>query len=220
METFRRVVAAFKARVRRMLGRVLYGGYARLYALALEQRSNYLDQVQIGRHTYGYSAKTFYLPTGRESVTIGSFCSIAAGVQFIFGDHPLDKVSTYPLRYSLRKDSTNNDAVCRGLITVGNDVWLGRNALIMANVRIGDGAVVAAGSVVTRDVPPYAVVGGVPARIIKTRFTGDQIEQLRSIAWWNWPDTKILQHIDLFYSNVDSFIEAFAPRTGSSSASS
>src|ERR1039458_196007 len=174
MKAFKRGVATAKAMLRRTLARVLSGGYTRLRALASEQRSNYLDQVQIGRHTYGCSAKTFFLPTGREIVTIGNFCSIAAGVQFIFGDHPPDKVSTYPLRYLLRKDPTNNDAVCRGPIIVGNDVWLGRNALIMANVRIGDGAVVAAGAVVTRDVPPYAIVRGVPARIIKTRFTGDQ----------------------------------------------
>ena len=199
--------------VRRILARALSGGYRRLRALALEPPPGYLDHVQIGRHTYGCPAKAFYLPTGHETVTIGNFCSIAKGVEFVFGDHALDKVSTYPLRYLLGKEPTNNDVVCRGPIIVGNDVWLGRNALIMANVQIGDGAVVAAGSVVTRDVPPYAVVGGVPARIIKSRFTGDQIEQLRAIAWWNWPDTKILQHLDLFYSDVESFIAAFAQHT-------
>lgn len=213
MTAFKRDVVTYKAMLRGILARVLAGGYRRLRALALEPPSGYLDHVQIGRHTYGWSAKTFFVPTGHETVTIGNFCSIAKGVEFVFGDHPLGKVSTYPLRYLLGKEATNNDAVCRGPITVGNDVWLGRNALIMANVQIGDGAVVAAGSVVTRDVPPYAVVGGVPARIIKTRFTRDQIEQLRSIAWWNWPDTKILQHLDLFYSDVESFIAAFAQDT-------
>ena len=198
--------------LRNILTKVLTGGNRRLRVLARELNSSYLKQVQIGRHTYGCPSKTFYLPTGREKVTIGNFCSVAEGVEFIFGDHALDTVSTYPLRHLLKKEPVNNDAVCRGPITVGNDVWIGRRALIMANVQIGDGAVVAAGAVVTRDVPPYTVVGGVPARVIKTRFTGDQIEQLRSIAWWNWPDTKILQHLDLFYSDVESFIAAFAPQ--------
>ena len=192
--------------------RVLSHACRKVLLLAEKQAPGYLDNVHIGRHTYGCSDKTFFLPTGRELVTIGNFCSVAAGVEFIFGDHSLEKVSTYPLRFLLRKESTNNDAICRGPISVGNDVWLGRNAVIMANVRIGNGAVVAAGSVVTRDVPAYTIVGGVPARAIRTRFSLNQIENLESIAWWNWSDAEILERMDLFYSDVDTFIAAFARR--------
>jgi chloramphenicol O-acetyltransferase type B len=164
--------------------------------------------VRVGAHTYGISRKTFYLPTGRERVEIGKYCSIAEGVEFVFGDHPLHRVSTYPLRFLLRRERVNADALYKGPIRVGNDVWIGRNSLILANVEIGDGAVIAAGSVVTRNVEPYAVVAGVPARFVKYRFSAAEISELLAIRWWDWPEAEILQNLELFYGEVADFIEA------------
>jgi acetyltransferase-like isoleucine patch superfamily enzyme len=174
------------------------------FCLAYSSRTP--PNVSVGCHTYGFHDRTFYLPTGKERVTIGKYCSIAADVEFIFGDHALTRVSTFPLRHLLLHTPTNADAVYRGPIVVGNDVWIGRRSLILANVRIGDGAVVAAGSVVTRDVEPYTVVGGVPAQMIKRRFSDSQIDELLRIRWWDWPEERIINKIELFYNDVDAFI--------------
>lgn len=165
--------------------------------------------VSVGSHTYGYNDHTFYMATGREQIVVGKYCSIASGVEFITGDHALNRVSTFPLRYLLLPGQENTDARCRGPIAVGNDVWIGWRSLILANVRIGDGAVVAAGSVVTRNVDPYTVVAGAPARIIKKRFSDSQIEELLKIRWWDWPEEDIVKNIDFFYQDIDEFL-AFA----------
>jgi acetyltransferase-like isoleucine patch superfamily enzyme len=175
--------------------------------------------VTIGCHTYGCTETTFYTPVGDEKVTIGKYCSIAAGVQFVFGDHGLTRVSTFPFRERLLHTATNTDAVNRGAIVVGNDVWLGHRSLIMANVRIGDGAVVAAGAVVTQDVDPYTIVGGVPARALKRRFSDSQIAELLKIRWWDWPQDYVIRNLDLFYEDVDAFIAA-AHRENQTSGSS
>lgn len=187
---------------------VFYRTWIRWTDVSLALSSKMPASVTIGCHTYGYNAGTFYTPTGDEQVTIGKYCSIAAGVEFIFGDHDPTRVTTYPLRHLLLHTSKNTDAVSRGPIIVGNDVWIGRRSLIMANVRIGDGAVVAAGAVVTRDVEPYAVVGGVPARLIKRRFSDPQIIELLKIRWWDWPEDRVIANLDLFYKDVDAFIAA------------
>jgi acetyltransferase-like isoleucine patch superfamily enzyme len=97
---------------------------------------------------------------------------------------------------------------CNGDIEIGNDVWIGAHSTIMSGVKIGNGAVVAAKSVVTKDVPPYAIVGGNPARIIKYRFDKSQIEKLLNISWWDWDEDKIRENAELMWSSdVDKFIE-------------
>jgi tetrahydrodipicolinate N-succinyltransferase len=121
-------------------------------------------------------------------------------------------VSTFPLatlkRNGWRKEYELPDK--EGIIMIGNDVWIGAGALILSGVTIGDGAIVGAGSVVTHDVPPYAVVGGVPAKIIRFRYNKDQIEALLKIAWWNWNIEKIKANMDYFYGEIDAFIEKFS----------
>ena len=98
------------------------------------------------------------------------------------------------------------DLESKSAVVIGNDVWIGESARIMAGVHIGDGAVIAAGAVVTKDVAPYAIVGGVPAKVIKYRFSPEQIEELLKIEWWNWDEEKIRKHADEF-DNIESFIE-------------
>lgn len=149
---------------------------------------------------------------------IGSYCSIAGNVNFVTLTHPVEQyVSTSPCFYSTRKqcgmsyvkmDSFNENPTLDGLkhsITVGNDVYIGFGATIIGPVRIGDGSVIAANATVTKDVEPYSIVGGVPARIIRYRFTKDIIEKLKERQWWNNDTEWILKNVD-FFSNIDEFI--------------
>jgi acetyltransferase-like isoleucine patch superfamily enzyme len=163
-------------------------------------------QVEVGDHTYGLRRESFFAYHPNDRVRIGKFCSIADGVRFIFGGHRLDGVSSFPFKAVCFGAAPHADAISRGPITVGNDVWIGVDAIILSGVNIADGAVVAAGAVVTKDVPAYAVVGGVPARVIKHRFRPDQIESLLRIQWWHWPLKTIEANLGLFHSDASAFI--------------
>lgn len=183
----------------------------RAYYLTLRGRDydhSSAPQLMVGRHSYGIRREALSFPTGRERLVIGNFCSIATGVRFVFGAHRTDLVSTFPLRTLVARADGNVDALV-GTITVGHDVWIGTNALVMSGVTIANGAAIAAGAVVTRDVAPYAVVAGVPAREIKRRFDDDTISELEAIRWWEWPDEVILGRMDWFYRPVQEFISEF-----------
>ncbi len=167
--------------------------------------------LQMGAHSYGVKHETVQFPTGREQLIVGKYCSIAEGVRVIFGEHSVSRVSTFPLKTVLTPDGTNQDASEKGPVILGNDVWVGTNALIMSGVTLGHGCVVAAGGVVTRDVPPYAIVGGIPARLIKYRFTPLQIERLLALAWWDWPEAEIRARLSDFYDDIDTFLARHIP---------
>lgn len=138
-----------------------------------------------------------------DRLVIGRFCALACGVAFIMNgaNHPTGGFSTYP--FNIFGDGwehgfdpkTWRDAL-RGDTVVGNDVWIGREATILPGVTIGDGAIVAARSVVSIDVPPYAVVAGNPARVVRMRYDDATIARLLAIAWWNWPPERISRHLD------------------------
>ncbi|WP_455639848.1 CatB-related O-acetyltransferase [Parabacteroides sp.] len=140
----------------------------------------------------------YHYPIHRERLIIGKFCSIACGTKFLFNcaNHALKSLSTYtfPLFYEeweLEKSNVTAAWDDKGDIIIGNDVWIGYEAVIMAGVHIGDGAIIAARAVVTKDVPPYTIVGGTPAKDIRKRFDADVIEQLLMLKWWDWPIDKI-----------------------------
>jgi acetyltransferase-like isoleucine patch superfamily enzyme len=165
-------------------------------------------QISVGEYTYGLRRDCFFPYHPEDRVLLGKFCSIAEGVRFVFGEHRLDSISTFPFRALCGEGLPHADALSKGNITIGHDVWIGTHALILSGVTIGNGAVIAAGAVVSRDVPPYAVVGGVPARLIRMRLDPHQITALENIAWWNWPLEKIQENIELFYDAPEKFIQA------------
>ena len=140
----------------------------------------------------------YHYPVNHERLLIGKFCSIACGAKFMFNcaNHSLKSLSTYtfPLFYEdwdLEKADVASAWDNKGDIIIGNDVWIGFEAIVMAGVRIGDGAIVAARAVVTHDGPPYTIVGGVPAKVIRKRFDDKVIQKLVTLKWWEWPVGKI-----------------------------
>ena len=142
----------------------------------------------------------YHYPIHREKLIIGKFCSIACGTKFLFNcaNHTLKSLSTYtfPLFYEewdLEKSNITTAWDNKGDIVIGNDVWIGYEAVIMTGVHIGDGAIIAARAVVTKDVPPYPIVGGTPAKEIRKRFDTEMIHQLLKLKWWDWSTYKIRQ---------------------------
>ena len=144
----------------------------------------------------------YHYPIHREKLIIGKFCSIACGTKFLFNcaNHTLKSLSTYtfPLFYEeweLEKSNITTAWDNKGNIIIGNDVWIDYEAVIMAGVHIGDGAIVGTRAVVTKDVPPYTIVGGIPAKEIRKRFSPDIIEQMQTLKWWDWSVDKIREFL-------------------------
>ena len=154
------------------------------------QARSLLTAVRIGR--YSYVAREAYL----NDVAAGSFSSIGPQALLGCGDHPADLPSTAPVFYSTRRQcgatfAPADHAIERRPITLGHDTWLGARTFVRDGVTIGDGAIVAAGAVVVADVPPYAIVGGVPARLIRYRFPADVIQRLLAVQWWQWAEPRL-----------------------------
>lgn len=140
----------------------------------------------------------YHYPINHDRLIIGKFCSIACGAKFIFNcaNHTLKSLSTYtfPLffeEWDLPKSEVATAWDNKGDIVIGNDVWIGYDAVIMAGVTIGDGAIIGTRAVVVKDVEPYSIVGGIPAKEIRKRFSPDIIARLRKLQWWNWSPEKI-----------------------------
>ena len=164
--------------------------------------------VKIGSYTF--INENTQIDTNCES--IGNYCSISHGVKIGMGSHPLHFVSTSTIFYEpyrgYVKDQKYDEFEDKGYTIVGNDVLIGANAIILAGVNVGDGAVIGAGSVATKDVPPYAIVAGNPAKVIKYRFNNEQIDKLLKIKWWDI-DIKILSKKIDAMTNVEKFIKEF-----------
>ena len=171
--------------------------------------------MSFGKYTYGNDniciLEKYY---ENENLVVGKFCSIAKNVTvYLGGNHRSDWVTTYPFGH-INQHIFNNfngagHPVSKGNVVIGNDVWIGSNAVIMSGVTIGDGAVLANNSHVVKNVEPYSLVGGNPAKLIKYRFTQEQIEKLLEIKWWYWDDYKINTFTPLLCNNIDKFLGAF-----------
>ncbi len=140
----------------------------------------------------------YHYPINKDRLIIGKFCSIACSAKFLFnsGNHKMASLSTYtfPLffeEWDLEKENVAQAWDQKGDIIIGNDVWIGYEAVILSGVTIGDGAVIGCRAVVTKDIPPYTIVGGVPAKPIRKRFDEETIKELQKIKWWDWPEEKI-----------------------------
>ena len=172
----------------------------------------YKGCLSIGAHTYGLDRKSLMGLDDSCKLKIGKFCSFAPEVRiFLKSDHPTNLPTTFPLKTLLLQKSPwpNQDAISKGNVVIGNDVWVGARSMIMSGVNVGDGSIIAAGSVVTKNIAPYEMVGGVPAKRIKFRLTKKQIEAMLRIKWWDWADQKIKANVSLFYSDVYKFIKTF-----------
>lgn len=166
------------------------------------QEATRAGRATVGPYTYG--GCMIHIGRGETAhVRIGAFCSIAVGVElFLGGNHRPDWVSTYPFRVMWGMPGAWRDGHPRPErdIEIGNDVWIGSGAAIMPGVRIGDGAVIAARALVAADVRPYAIVGGVPAREIRRRFSDEQVAGLLALQWWDWPEERIRANVELLSS--------------------
>ncbi len=149
----------------------------------------------------------YHYPINNDKLQIGKFCSVACGAKFLFNsaNHTLSSLSTYPFplffeEWGLEKKDVANAWDNKGDIIIGNDVWIGYEAVILAGVKIGDGAIIGTRAVVTKDVPPYTIVGGVPAKPIKKRFPEETISALLEIQWWDWSEERITRNIGAIQS--------------------
>lgn len=182
-------------------------------------------KIEVGEFTYyddpddatAFQERNVLYGYGPEKLVIGRYCALASGVRFIMAgaNHPDLGVSTFPFtifggEWAEQTMDILTGMPSRGDTVVGNDVWIGYDSLVMPGVRIGDGAIVAAGSVVVGDVAPYTVVGGNPAKPIRRRFPDTDIDRLLRAAWWNWPLDLITEHVRLIMAGTPADIEAVA----------
>jgi acetyltransferase-like isoleucine patch superfamily enzyme len=191
--------------MRRRFGRFL----KRLFLGKSESIHERYPQYEIGRGTYG--VPKIYTWEEGSILKIGAFCSISARVQiFLGGEHRAEWVTTYPFSWIWKSArGIQGHPKTKGDVIIGNDVWIGIEALILSGVKISDGAIIGARSVVTKDVPPYAIVAGNPARVIKNRFDDETINRLLKLQWWNWDDSKIEKYLPfLLRDDVGAFLRA------------
>ena len=165
------------------------------------------SKVEIGNNTY-----INYETIIESNVIIGKYCSIGPQVYIAPGNHPLNFISTHPFLYDRKwqeifETKINNQKILKKVknTIIENDVWIGARAIIMEGVHISNGAIIGAGAIVTNDVPPYAIVVGSPAKIIKYRFNEENINKLNKIQWWDWNKEKISREYDNFF-DIDKFI--------------
>ncbi len=184
---------------------------------------NILDhpQVSVGDYTYyddpldvhNFERNILYLfEFMQDKLVIGKFCQIATGVRFIMNgsNHPMKGFSTYPFKvFGGAWADTPMQVVSKGDTVIGNDVWIGNGATIMQGITIGDGAIIGTNSLVTRDVEPYSIVGGNPAKLIRQRFDEETVTMLRTLSWWDWSPDKIAQHFELLNSGCKQQLQAF-----------
>lgn len=195
-----------------------YPNHNTLYPIEGVTRTVYLKniiqnpQIIVGNYTYyddpedvyNFEKNVLYLfEFMKDKLIIGKFCQIATGVRFIMNgsNHAMEGISTYPFKVCGGKwGEASFDVKSKGDTVIGNDVWIGNSATVMQGIKIGDGAIIGTNSLVTKDVEPYTIVGGNPAREIRKRFDDEIIHFLLQLKWWDWDVKKITDHLDLITS--------------------
>lgn len=167
--------------------------------------------IRVGLHSYGCFCPTRIAP----GTVIGRYCSIADTVRVLNGNHGLSFLMLHPYAYNPSLGLVAKETITRSRCTIADDVWIGHNAIILPNAtEIGRGAVIAAGAVVTRSVPPYAIVGGNPARVIKMRFDPELIEKIEATKWWEWDRKELARQLarnpELIYAPAGYFARSDA----------
>jgi len=171
--------------------------------MSIEDKYSYnLDNIRI-----------FSDPYSKAWIQVGKFCSLGPDIKAYTSGHNTKYLSTYPfMRHREEFPNHENNIVTKGDIVIGNDVWIGAMCVLLHGVKIGDGAIVGAGSVVSKDVPPYTIVAGNPCKIIRKRYTDEQIDALLKIKWWTWEHSKINDALPLIQStDVQPFIDRYLP---------
>jgi virginiamycin A acetyltransferase len=186
-------------------------------------------KIEVGEFTYYndsddptlFETRNVLYTAGPEKLIIGKFCAIAMGAQFIMSsaNHPMLGSTAYPFfifggTWLERTADLLPTVPSRGNTVIGNDVWIGRDAVIMPGVTIGDGAIIAARAVVVSDVPAYTTVGGNPARRLRQRYSDEDVDRLLQIAWWNWPIEAVTEHIRTIWTGTPAELEQVAERAG------
>lgn len=202
-----------------------------LYPRSKDRETIYLKQVirnpniEIGDYTiyndfvqdpkdFEKNNVLYQYPINKDKLIMGKFCSVACGAKFLFNsaNHSLASLSTYPFpilfeEWGLDVKNIRQAWDNKGDIVIGNDVWIGYEAVVLAGVTIGDGAVIGARAVVSKDIPPYTIAAGVPAKPIRKRFSQDTIRSLLEIKWWNWSEERIARHIaDIQAGNINNLL--------------
>ncbi len=176
------------------------------------------EYVEMGEHTYYDPHDVRFITwVPGEKIIIGKYCSLASGATFCTGgNHCTETVSTYPFDnfFLGRANPTRTYKGTRDTV-VGHDVWVGYRAHVLGGVRVGHGAVLGTRAVVLSDVPPYGIVVGNPARLVRYRFSKPMVERLLRIAWWDWPEARVRENVEWFYRPVQEFVEHFDPQGGS-----
>ncbi|MGW7447511.1 CatB-related O-acetyltransferase [Kitasatospora sp. NPDC054795] len=181
--------------------------------------------IEVGEYSYyddpdgatEFETRNVLYHYGPEKLVIGKFCALGTGVRFIMNgaNHRMDGPSTFPFPIMGGGWAEHFDLITglpgRGDTVVGNDVWVGHGAVVMPGVRIGHGAIVASAAVVVDDVPDYGIVGGNPARLIRTRYSAPDVARLLALAWWDWPTEHLTRHLRTVMSGTIEELEAAAP---------
>lgn len=183
-----------KLRQVHMKGKIRLGEYSSL------RGGVYLSgKIEIGRFS-SINGPNVDIYSKVNKVIIGNFCSIARNISIQEFNHKMENLSTFLISKNLFNEN-GFDITSKGDIVIGNDVWIGAHSVVLSGVKIGNGAIIAANSVVTKNIPPFAIVGGNPAKIIKYRFNKEVIDQIEDLKWWEWSKEKIKRNSNLFNQN-------------------